>query len=153
MVGTKVTMPTPPAQNTPTTLCDWNWPALSPNIKAAGYPFKLRVWIIEDWGIDTSQVLVYHSLENIFQEQVAQKWSRQIRPKCVLFDLLAIQSASGGTFGMWGKLYWKIVPALPEYFRNFREFSLQVMLHSRWLISSSVKGTRQDNKWTTDSDS
>lgn len=120
------------------------------NTEGAGDPFKLTAWITEDLGIDIAHVCIYHSLENIFQEQVTQKWSRQISPKHVLYDLLAIQSASGGTFGMWSKSYWKIAPRLPESLMGFSEFSLQVTLPSRQLISSSMKGTGQDNKWTTD---
>lgn len=67
-----------------------HWSALVSNIKGAGSPFELTIWITEDLSIDISHVSIHHSLENIFWEQVAPKWSRQISPNCVLSDLLAI---------------------------------------------------------------
>lgn len=55
------------------------------------------------------------------------------------------KSASGAHLECGANHTKRSSPLLLEYFTGLSEFSLQVMLHARQLISSSVKGTGQDN--------
>lgn len=53
------------AHNNTAIMCNCHWPALSPNPRIAGHPFKPTIWIIGDLGIDISHIWIYHSLEAI----------------------------------------------------------------------------------------
>lgn len=91
--------------------CNCHWPALSPNTKVAGYPFKLTTWITEDLGIDVRipRLDLPLSWKHLSRTSSSKMVKADQSKMCVVWPLGHLLHLEG-TFGMWSKSYWKMAP-------------------------------------------